>query len=129
MRPKKDADLKRGKSINVRLTDSEYECIQNSARDADMSLSEYCRKQTLKGKVEIQFPVVADMPQLRDVAKQLTPIGNNLNQIAQYFHTGGSRSEMVLQELTSAVSDIHAVRVWLDKLAGESIGNRKTLGL
>ena len=42
MRPKKDVDLKRGKSINMRLTDIEFDCIQQSAHEAEMSLSEYC---------------------------------------------------------------------------------------
>ena len=128
MRPKKDVDLKRGKSINMRLTDIEFDCIQQSAHEAEMSLSEYCRTQTLKGKVSIQFPIVADMPELKEVVRQLAHVGNNINQIAQYFHTGGSRSEYILQELNAAVSDIHAIRVWTDKMAGDHIGDRKTLG-
>lgn len=129
MRPKIDHESKRGKSVNVRLTNIEYECIQESARRAGMSLSEYCRTQTLKGKVGIYYPIVADMKELREVARQLAPIGNNLNQIAQYFHTGGSRSEFVLQELNKAVRDIHSIKDWIDKQAGDQIGDRKTLGI
>ena len=40
-------------------------------------------------KVSYRMPIVADMPQLKDITTHLAGIGNNLNQIARHLHTGG----------------------------------------
>lgn len=127
MRPKKDSDLKRNKCIMQRVTEAEYDAIQNRARDAHMSLSEYCRTQTLKGKVNISYPVVADMSEIKRLARELSQVGNNLNQIAQYFHMGGARSAYVQEEIHEAIKDLHEIRLWADKQAGDQIGNNQTL--
>ena len=67
--------------------------------------------------------VVADMDDVRTIGKELHAIGNNLNQIAQYFHTGGARSEHIIQEINSGVKDLERIRKKVEKLVGESYGS------
>ena len=50
------------------------------------------------------------MDDVRNIGKELHAIGNNLNQIAQYFHTGGARSEHIIQEINSGVKDLERIR-------------------
>ena len=43
-RPQKESDMKREHRVTIRLTDTELSIIENTAEQADMSISEYMRK-------------------------------------------------------------------------------------
>ena len=98
---KKESELKHDRKLTLRFTEEEYEGIRRDAADAKMRVAEYGRETLLQGQVVINYRIVADMDDIRTVGKELRAIGNNLNQIAQYFHTGGARSEYILQEINS----------------------------
>lgn len=119
---KKEDEWKHGHKLTLRFTEEEYEGIRKDAADAKMRMAEYGREMLLQGQVVINYKIVADMNDIRDIGKELHAIGNNLNQIAQYFHTGGARSEYIIQEINSGVKDLERIRRKVEKIAGESYG-------
>ena len=47
-RPKKDRELQHKHQIMLRLTDTEYEIVSESAKAAHLPLAEYARKQIMQ---------------------------------------------------------------------------------
>ena len=88
-RPQKETDMKREHRVTIRLTDTEFSIIENAATQAEMSISEYMRTQTMEGKVNARFEIVADVNQIKKLIGEFGKIGSNLNQIARYFNQGG----------------------------------------
>ena len=120
---KKESELKRDYRITLRFTEDEYEGIKVDAADAKMRVAEYGREMLLKGQVIVVYKVTADMNDVRTIGKELHAIGNNLNQIAQYFHTGGARSEYIIQEINSGVKDLERIRRKAEKIGDDSSGS------
>ena len=60
-RPQKESDMKREHRVTIRLTDTEFSIIENTAEQADMTISEYMRKQIMEGQVNTKFEIVADV--------------------------------------------------------------------
>lgn len=60
-----------------------------------------------KGRILIPFNynIVADLGEIQNLTVQAAGIGNNLNQIARYFHSGGLASRGMLEELKRCISD------------------------
>lgn len=61
-RPKKENELTHTHHVNLRLTDTPYGIIRKAAEQAGLSLSEYIRRQVMKGKVIAKYEIVADVP-------------------------------------------------------------------
>jgi len=120
---KKEGEFKHDCNVMLRLTEEEYDVLQEDARQAKMSVAAFARSVVTQRNVIISYKVVADMDDVRTVGKELHAIGNNLNQIAQYFHTGGARSEHIIQEINSGVKDLERIRKKVEKLAGERYGS------
>ena len=57
-RPRKEPEITYTHHINLRLTDVQYEIISENARRAELSLSEYIRRQLMKGKVIAKYELV-----------------------------------------------------------------------
>ena len=64
-RPQKESDMKREHRVTIRLTDTEFSIIENTAEQADMSISEYMRKQIMEGQVNTKFEIVADVKEIK----------------------------------------------------------------
>ena len=127
MAPKeKEKTLKRKNIITIKLTDIELELLQKSAEITGLSRSEYIRKLLLEKEIHHQIEVVADIDDLKKLVSEYGKIGSNLNQIAKYFNTGGSRSLAVENEIHQCVADLFQLRKEVLKLAGGKNGNRKT---
>ena len=120
---KKDSEFKHDHNVMLRLTKEEYDVLQEDARHAKMSVAAFARRVIAQRNVIISYKIVADMDDVRTIGKELHAIGNNLNQIAQYFHTGGARSEHIIQEINSGVKDLERIRKKVEKLAGERYGS------
>lgn len=75
--------------VEVRLTPNEKAALAKLANDAGLSLSDYVRGEALKGetKQERRRAIPADVAEL---IRQLSAIGNNLNQIARACNTDGT---------------------------------------
>ena len=60
-RPIKENELTHTHHVNLRLTDTQYETICKAAKQADLSLPEYIRRQVMKGKVIAKYEIVANV--------------------------------------------------------------------
>ena len=65
-----------------------------------------------KGRILIPFNynIVADLGEIQNLTVQAAGIGNNLNQIARYFHSGGLASRGMLEELKRCIAEIRELR-------------------
>ncbi len=81
-----------------------------------------------KGRILIPFNynIVADLGEIQNLTVQAAGIGNNLNQIARYFHSGGLASRGMLEELKRCIAEIRELRQELVQLGGGYRGNSKT---
>lgn len=88
-RPKKAAEEKRSKAIQIRLSPANYRYVQKLAEDRNTSLSEAILDQC-KGDVKVLTP--EQEAQLRNIAT----MANHLNQLARKANTDGFQSVAVL---------------------------------
>ena len=125
-RPKKEEMLSHTHHVNLRLTDTQYEIISESARRSNLTLSEYIRRQLLQGKVIAKYEIVADVPELKRLIAEFGKIGSNLNQIARHFNTGGIHSQEIRKELNQCIADIYEMKYSVLKMAGDFRGYTET---
>ena len=139
-RPKKDNELTYTRQINLRFTDTQYDIVCKASKEAGLSISEYIRKQLMKGKVIAKYEIVADVPELKKLITEFNRIGNNLNQIARHFNiqaaTGslyarhGKPDDIHSHEMRKAVSqcitEILGMKQEVLKMAGDFYGNTET---
>lgn len=122
-RPQKETDMKREHRVTIRLTDTEFSIIENAATQAEMSISEYMRTQTMEGKVNARFEIVANVDQIKKLIGEFGKIGSNLNQIARYFNQGGILSSEMRNEIRKSLRDIYEMKYEVMKMAGDFRGS------
>ena len=122
-RPQKETDMKREHRVTIRLTDTEFSIIENAATQAEMSISEYMRTQTMEGKVNARFEIVANVDQIKKLIGEFGKIGSNLNQIARYFNQGGVLSSEMRNEIRKSLRYIYEMKYELMKMAGDFRGS------
>ena len=125
-RPKKDSGLHKTRKIDFRLDETQYSIIEKYAADAGMTVSEYVRHQAVYGKVEIHYPVIAEVSSLQQLTNQFAAIGINLNQIAKYFHMGGLQSKAMREEINRCIAEIMKLRKTVLEMAGDFRGSTET---
>ena len=118
-RPKKDKELQHKHQIMLRLTDTEYEIVSESAKAAHLPLAEYVRKQIMKQKVTAKYEIVADLPELKKLVAEFGKIGSNLNQIARHFNSGGIHSQKMRKAIDQSVARIYEMKYEVLKMAGD----------
>ena len=69
---------------------------------------------------------IADLGEIQNLTVQAAGIGNNLNQIARFFHGGGLASRGMLEELKRCIAEIRELRQEIVQLGGVYRGNSKT---
>lgn len=94
--------------------------------DAGYPIGTFVRKQALREKLEVNYNIVADLGEIQNLTVQAAGIGNNLNQIARYFHGGGLASRGMLEELKKCIAEIRELRQEIVQLGGAYRGNSKT---
>ncbi|MGN8783058.1 plasmid mobilization protein [Blautia sp. HCP3S3_D9] len=127
-RPKKDKELRHTHHIMLRLTDTEYEIVEENAKAANLPLAQYARKQIMNKKVLAKYEIVADLPELKKLIAEFGKIGSNLNQIARHFNTGGIHSQEMRKTINQGIADIYEMKYEVLKLAGDftsAAGNSK----
>ena len=122
-RPPKETDMKREHRVTIRLTDTEFSIIENAAEQAEMSISEYMRPQTMQGQVNARFEIVADVAEIKKLIGEFGKIGSNLNQIARYFNQGGIISTEMKNEIRKSLRDIYEMKYEVMKMAGDFHGS------
>ena len=125
-RPQKETDMKREHRVTIRLTDTEFSIIENVAAQAEMNISEYMRTQTMEGKVNARFEIVADVDQIKKLIGEFGKIGSNLNQIARYFNQGGILSSEMRNEIRKSLRDIYEMKYEAMKMAGDFHNSTQT---
>ena len=118
-RPKKEKELQHKHQIMLRLTDTEYEIVSESAKAARLPLAEYVRKQIMKQKVTAKYEIVADLPELKKLVAEFGKIGSNLNQIARHFNSGGIHSQEMRRAIDQSVVRIYEMKFEVLKMAGD----------
>lgn len=118
-RPQKAKELKRSRSIMLRLTDTEYKIISENAKAAALPLAEYARKLVTGKRVKIKYEIVADVPKLRKLIAEFGKIGSNLNQIARHFNSGGIHSQEIRKSINQGIADIYEMKYKVLEMAGE----------
>lgn len=117
-RPRKENALAHSHQINLRLTDTQYAIITEATKQANLSLSEYIRRQLIKGKVIAKYEIVANVPELKKLIGELEKIGSNLNQIARHFNSGGVHSQEMRKSICQGIADIYEIKRATLKMAG-----------
>ena len=109
----------------VRFTDAEYASISISAEQAGYPVAVYVRKSALDftRAAELQY---GKLPELQKLIAEYSAIGNNLNQIAQYFHSGGFYSKSMQDEINRHLTALWQLRQEAIKLGGTYHGRVKT---
>ena len=102
----KDKELNHSHFVAVRLTDVEFNLLDQGATCFSISRSEYLRKLLLEKQINHQIEVVADMNDLRKLVSEYGKIGSNLNQIAKHFNSGGSQSRAIENEIHQCIMNL-----------------------
>ena len=117
-RPKKDNELTYTRQINLRFTDTQYDIVCKASKEAGLSISEYIRKQLMKGKVIAKYEIVADVPELKKLIAEFGKTGSNLNQIARHLNQGGQQTAEILKSLRQCMAEIYTMKYEVLKMAG-----------
>ena len=113
-------------NVMVRFTDAEYASISISAEQAGYPVAVYVRKSALDERIEVHYNITAELPELQKLIAEYSAIGNNLNQIAQYFHSGGFYSKSMQDEINRHLTALWQLRQEAIKLGGTYHGRVKT---
>lgn len=122
-RRKKCEQIKRTNNVMVRFTDAEYASISISAEQAGYPVAVYVRKSALDEHIEVHYNITAELQKL---IAEYSAIGNNLNQIAQFFHSGGFHSKSMQDEINRHLTALWQLRQEAIKLGGTYHGRVKT---
>ena len=107
-------------------SETEYEILQKTAHDANLSVSEYVRKVLNNQKVIVNYNLVADVPEIKKLLAEFGKIGSNLNQIAKYFNQGGILSQEMRGEINKRLRDLYEMKYKVMEMAGDFHGNTET---
>lgn len=97
------ANRTENKQINFRVSEDEFQRLQEMASRVGMSVPAFC-KEKAKGS-KIKAPKV-DREGAFQIAKELRRIGININQIAKYLNSGQSVSEGQINGLEGELHNI-----------------------
>ena len=125
-RKKKDFPPKKEHFIGFRLTDELYGVISQEAKNAKLSVSEYCRKLATEHKVTIHQETVFDSSELLKELGNTGKIGSNPNQIAHHLNEGNPMYENMKKEMYRCITDIKEIRDNIRKVTGQYRGDTKT---
>ena len=112
-RPRLDSELRRSRTIGVRVTAAEAAEIAERAASARLTSAAYMRRRTLGRPVRVT--AVHRLAAAERV--ELQRIGANLNQVARALHSGAVQVPAGTLEAVERVADLVA-----DLLTGEGLG-------
>ena len=79
----------------------------------------------MKGRVNTSYVFYVHPDEIEAITREFAAIGNNLNQIAAFFNSGGIQSRAMLENINHAVSCIFEMRERVAEMAGKNYGNLK----
>ena len=101
--------------IMLQLTDSEFSIVTEQAKKQHQPLAVYIKEITLNRSFSSRVPVSISISDLQPLLTEFSQIGNNLNQIAKYFHTGGIKSMESESEIRRCIKELFQLRTQLIK--------------
>ena len=122
---KKVKPIVKTKVISARVTEVVHELLHQQAEDAGMTLSEFAAQMLMKGRVNISYVFYVHPDEIEAITREFAAIGNNLNQIAAFFNSGGIQSRAMLENINHAISCIFEMREQVAEMAGKNYGNLK----
>jgi len=108
------------------LNDTEYIIVAENAKDTNLPVAEYVRKQIMNKRVIAKYEIVADVPELKKLIAKFCKIGSNLNQIARRFNQGGIHSQKMRRAISQCITAIYEMTYEVVKMAGDLYGNTET---
>ena len=96
--------LTRQKKLTVRFTEREYAALQQKAAAAGFKMEPFVRSLVDGCEVKPRPP-----DSYKDLARELSAIGNNLNQIAHIANRTGQVTQRQLQQATDLMRQIWAL--------------------
>lgn len=93
--------LKRNKQVIIRLTESEYAALREKADAAGLKVSPLIRRLIEGCEVRPRPP-----DSYKDLARELSAIGNNINQITHLANSTGYVSRAQIEQLTSLMAQV-----------------------
>ena len=112
----------KSRHVDLRIDQVTYDKIENSARAANLSVSEYIRQMLVKGTVTVKYEHILEAPLVRQALAELGHIGSNLNQIAHHLNGGGTWSLDMYARTINTLSDIYDLKKEIQELGGERYG-------
>ena len=103
---KKVKPIVKTKVISARVTEAVYELLHQQAEDAGMTLSEFTAQMLMKGRVNTSYVFYVHPDEIEAITREFAAIGNNLNQIAAFFNSGGIQSRAMLENINHAIACI-----------------------
>ena len=86
-RKPKSPELRKTRTVNVSMTESQYQTLFEEAKNQGISVGKYVRGLIDSRRVVISHEIVLDASQVLPVLRELSRIGNNLNQVAHLCNT------------------------------------------
>ena len=125
-RPKNKQPIQRTHDIHIRCSEMDYEIVSGYAESAGLPTSTYIRKCFLKEAPSSTHYIVADTSEIHQLVTIAAGIGNNLNQITRYLHSGGKITVSIVDEIKKCITEVRELRREIVHLGG-IYGNPKTL--
>lgn len=122
VRPRKEKTLTKTKDVHLRMNETEYALLTERVKASDMTISDFIRNALNNQNVIIKYEITADVPEIKQLIHQFGKIGNNLNQIARYFNTGGIISSEMKMEIRKELRDIYEMKYEVMKMVREFRG-------
>lgn len=97
------ANRTENKQINFRVSEQEYQRLEQMANKVGMSVPMFCKKKAQGAKMK--SPLIDRQGALK-IASELRRIGVNANQIAKHLNSGGNASEGQINALHKELNDI-----------------------
>ena len=101
---KKVKSIVKTKVISARVTETVHELLHQQAEDAGMTLSQFAAQMLMKGRVNTSYVFYVHPDEIEAITREFAAIGNNLNQIAAFFNSGGIQSRAMLENINHAIS-------------------------
>ena len=102
--------MKHSNIICLRLNDTQLELLNHVADRIRLSRSDYLRNLILNHKMTARYKIVIECDLIKQLIAGYGKTGSNLNQIAQYFNTGGERSKSITAEIQRCLFDLYILK-------------------
>ena len=84
-----------------------------------MTLSEFAAQMLMKGRVNTSYVFYVHPDEIEAITREFATIGNNLNQIAAFFNSGGIHSQEMRKAINQSIARIYEMKYEVLKMAGD----------